>query len=103
MAFPFHSHCMPGVETGETGSAALLTAAQRFPIVTLRSGLVAKALSRPTAQNVRRGLRPLWPFRSAPVLVLLQPTSQRFPVEPKPPLPRSVQSSSSTGSNRAVR
>ena len=37
-------------------------------VVTLRLGLVAKVLSHPTPQNVRRGLCPLLPFRSAPVL-----------------------------------
>ena len=47
-------------------------------LVTLRSGLVAKVLSRTTSQNVRRGRCPLWPFRYAPVLVLLQPASPRF-------------------------
>ena len=49
-------------------------------IVTLRIGLVAKALSRPTPQNARRGLCPRWSFRCAPVLALLQPSSPRFVV-----------------------
>ena len=47
-------------------------------VVTLQSGLVAKDLSHPTPQNVRRGRCPLWPFRFAPVLALLQPVSPRF-------------------------
>ena len=55
----------------------LLTTAQRF-FVTLQSGLGAKALSHSTSQNVLRGPRPLRPFRSAPVLALLQPAFQRF-------------------------
>ena len=58
--------------------AGCATSRKNSSVVTLRSGLDAKVLSRSTPQNVRRGRCPLWPFRSAPVLALLQSASPRF-------------------------